>query len=69
MLDVEVPESARGGEGSGITRCRVDVEEPDQIRPAIERAFASGRPALVNVKTDPLARASSAKYTAKDMLT
>ncbi len=26
------------------------VEEPDQIRPALERAFASGKPALVNVK-------------------
>ena len=29
------------------------VEKPDQIRPAIERALASGRPALVNVLTDP----------------
>jgi acetolactate synthase-1/2/3 large subunit len=26
------------------------VEAPDQIRPALERAFASGKPALVNVK-------------------
>ncbi|MFQ5697089.1 MAG: thiamine pyrophosphate-binding protein [Myxococcota bacterium] len=26
------------------------VERPDQIRPALERAFASGKPALVNVK-------------------
>jgi len=26
------------------------VEEPDRIRPALERAFASGKPALVNVK-------------------
>lgn len=26
------------------------VEEPDEIRPALERAFASGKPALVNVK-------------------
>jgi thiamine pyrophosphate-dependent acetolactate synthase large subunit-like protein len=26
------------------------VEQPDQIRPALERAFASGKPALVNVK-------------------
>ncbi|MBM4265882.1 MAG: hypothetical protein FJ144_04600 [Deltaproteobacteria bacterium] len=26
------------------------VEEPGQIRPALERAFASGKPALVNVK-------------------
>jgi acetolactate synthase-1/2/3 large subunit len=29
------------------------VTEPDQIRPAIERAFASGKPACVNVLTDP----------------
>jgi acetolactate synthase-1/2/3 large subunit len=29
------------------------VERPDELRPAIERAFASGRPALVNVLTDP----------------
>jgi acetolactate synthase-1/2/3 large subunit len=29
------------------------VERPEQIRPAIERAFASGLPACVNVLTDP----------------
>ena len=29
------------------------VERPDQLVPALERAFASGRPALVNVLTDP----------------
>jgi acetolactate synthase-1/2/3 large subunit len=29
------------------------VSEPGQLRPALERAFASGRPALVNVLTDP----------------
>ena len=29
------------------------VTEPDGIRPAIERAFASGKPACVNVITDP----------------
>jgi len=29
------------------------VTEPAQIRPAIERAFASGKPACVNVITDP----------------
>jgi acetolactate synthase-1/2/3 large subunit len=29
------------------------VEEPDQLQPALERAFASGKPALVNVLTDP----------------
>jgi acetolactate synthase-1/2/3 large subunit len=29
------------------------VREPAELRPALERAFASGRPALVNVLTDP----------------
>ncbi len=29
------------------------VERPDELRPALEGAFASGRPALVNVITDP----------------
>ena len=29
------------------------VESPDALRPALERAFASGKPALVNVLTDP----------------
>ncbi|MCP3987440.1 MAG: acetolactate synthase [Actinomycetia bacterium] len=34
---------AFGGHGEHVT-------EPDQIRPALERAFASGKPALVNVE-------------------
>jgi acetolactate synthase-1/2/3 large subunit len=34
-----------GGHGEYVT-------EPDQIRPAIERAFASGKPACVNVIMD-----------------
>jgi len=29
------------------------VEHPDDLRPALERAFESGKPALVNVMTDP----------------
>jgi acetolactate synthase I/II/III large subunit len=29
------------------------VERPEDVRPALERAFSSGRPALVNVLTDP----------------
>jgi acetolactate synthase-1/2/3 large subunit len=29
------------------------VRTPDELRPALERAFASGKPALVNVLTDP----------------
>jgi thiamine pyrophosphate-dependent acetolactate synthase large subunit-like protein len=38
------------------------VESPDQIRPALERAKASGRPALINVITDPAARAQTAPF-------
>jgi acetolactate synthase-1/2/3 large subunit len=29
------------------------VRKPEELRPALERAFASGKPALVNVLTDP----------------
>jgi acetolactate synthase I/II/III large subunit len=29
------------------------VEKPEQLRPALDRAFASGKPACVNVLTDP----------------
>jgi thiamine pyrophosphate-dependent acetolactate synthase large subunit-like protein len=29
------------------------VSRPDELRPALERAFAADRPALVNVLTDP----------------
>ena len=38
--------SALGGHGELVQR-------PDELRPALERAFASGKPALVNVLTDP----------------
>jgi acetolactate synthase-1/2/3 large subunit len=31
----------------------VVVKDPDELRPALERAFASGAPTLVNVITDP----------------
>jgi thiamine pyrophosphate-dependent acetolactate synthase large subunit-like protein len=37
---------ALGGHGE-LVRC------PEELRPALERAFASGKPALVNVLTDP----------------
>lgn len=40
------------------------VEKPDQIRPALERAFASGRPAVVNVITDDQARAQTVRFSA-----
>ncbi len=39
------------------------VEEPAGIRPALDRAFASGRPALVNVLTDWRARATTAAFS------
>jgi acetolactate synthase I/II/III large subunit len=29
------------------------VREPGELRPALDRALASGRPAVVNVLTDP----------------
>lgn len=35
-----------GGHGELVTR-------PDELKPALERAFSSGKPALVNVLTDP----------------
>ena len=38
------------------------VEQPDNIRPAIERAFASGKPAVVNVVTDPYAKATTQAF-------
>jgi acetolactate synthase-1/2/3 large subunit len=73
------PTGTKPGRNLGYTRydkmaeafgCHAEyVEEPAQIRPALERAFASGKPALVNVKTDCNARGSSAMYTARDMTT
>ncbi len=36
-----------------------EVREPRDIRPALERAFDAGVPAIVNVHTDPTARALS----------
>jgi thiamine pyrophosphate-dependent acetolactate synthase large subunit-like protein len=38
------------------------VEDPDGIRPAIERAFASGKPSVVNVVTDPYAKARTQAF-------
>lgn len=40
------------------------VEKPQEIRPALERAWASGRPAVVNVITDPGARATTVRFSA-----
>ena len=40
------------------------VEKPHDIRPALERAFASGKPAVVNVITDHKARATTVRFSA-----
>jgi acetolactate synthase-1/2/3 large subunit len=42
------------------------VEQPDEIRPALERAKAAvqaGRPAVVNVITDPRARSQTVRFS------
>ncbi len=39
------------------------VEKPAEIRPALDRAFKSGAPALVNVLTDWRARATTAPFS------
>jgi acetolactate synthase-1/2/3 large subunit len=40
------------------------VEKPHDIRPALERAYASGKPAVVNVITDGKARAQTVRFSA-----
>ncbi len=40
------------------------VDKPHEIRPALERAAASGKPAVVNVITDPRARAQTVRFSA-----
>jgi acetolactate synthase-1/2/3 large subunit len=39
------------------------VERPQDIRPALERAAASGKPAVINVITDPKARSSTVPFS------
>jgi acetolactate synthase-1/2/3 large subunit len=47
----------------GAIGCHAEhVEDPEQIRPALDRAAASGKPAIVNVLTDPTARAQTARF-------
>ena len=38
------------------------VDDPGEVGPAIERAFASGRPAVVNVLVDPASNAGTGSY-------
>lgn len=40
------------------------VEKPDDIRPALERAWSSGKPSVVNVITDYRARATTVRFSA-----
>jgi acetolactate synthase-1/2/3 large subunit len=40
------------------------VEKPDDIRPALERAWKSAKPAVVNVITDFKARATTVRFSA-----
>jgi len=40
------------------------VEKPHEIRPALERAWASKKPAVVNVITDHTARATTVRFSA-----
>lgn len=47
---------AMGGYGENVTN-------PDDIRPALERAFASGKPACINVTLDPLGMAKTGSST------
>jgi acetolactate synthase-1/2/3 large subunit len=43
------------------------IENPRDLEPAIERAFSSGVPALINVVTDPEA-VSGATYAITEMM-
>ena len=38
------------------------VEDPDEIRPALERAFSSGNPAVIDVIVEPTAAGTSAAW-------
>lgn len=44
------------------------VERASDIRPALERALASGKPAVVNVNTDPAARAQGVSFAMYDAI-
>ena len=47
------PETRYDAVVEALGGCGELVREPAQLRPALERAFAAGTPALVNVLTDP----------------
>ena len=39
-----------------------EVSDPDEIRPSLERAFASGKPAVINVIVEPTAAGVSRSW-------
>lgn len=70
------PQKQKPGRDLGLTRYHdmaralgcfsVYVEDPKQIRPALEEAMKASRqgiPSLINVRTDPDAQATTAKFT------
>jgi acetolactate synthase-1/2/3 large subunit len=44
------------------------VEDPREIRPALERAAESGKPAVVNVISDPSAQATTVEFARYDQI-
>jgi thiamine pyrophosphate-dependent acetolactate synthase large subunit-like protein len=53
--------------GAALGAYAEHIEQPEDIRPALERALASGRAAVLNVITDPLAKATSVRQAAYRM--
>lgn len=53
--------------GAALGAYAEHIEQPEDIRPALERALASGQAAVLNVITDPLAKATSVRQAAYRM--
>jgi len=60
LQEINFAKYAEACGGLGFT-----VEKPDEIRPALERAFASGRPSVVEVYVDPFEPPMPPKVTIK----
>jgi acetolactate synthase-1/2/3 large subunit len=53
-MAAELRQGTRYDEIATALGCEAElVERPDQLRPALDRAFSAGKPAVVNVLTDP----------------
>jgi acetolactate synthase-1/2/3 large subunit len=53
-LAAELRQGTRYDEVAAALGCDAEfVEQPDQLRPILDRAFSSGRPTLINALTDP----------------